>query len=317
MPRIFGLYCPCPCPYLYALLQDPFYYGYFRWKGVIYKGQHEPLISKEVFEKVQDTLHNRNTGKNVKHDYLFKGTIKCHDCGGTVTWEKHKSIVYGHCSAYRNCVKRPWYKEDNFTAAVQEQLDTLKIVQSRLAEWVTRALKHIHAEEISKHDGVIEGLRNQQNRLRQRKDMLLTMRLDNRISEQEYDTKAADFDQELKDIERAMSVQQRGERTYYELAEAILELSQRAGEIFAESKPAKQKRLLSLICQEIYVEDGKLHLNFTEEFRMLKELALQLNSSKEEKPVVSPIQIFELAKHGSNKEQNAPIEASCPTLLRR
>ena len=300
---------------IHSLLQDPFYYGDFRWKETIHNGQHEPLITKETYDKVQDTLHNRNTGKNFKHDYLFKGLVTCHECGGRVTWEKQKGIVYGHCSAYQNCVKRPWYKEDNFTAAVQEQLNTLKIAQPRLAEWVTKALKHVHAEEIGKQGKVIEGLRNHHNRLRQRKDMLYNDRLDSRISEQEYDSKASKIDKEQKGVERAMSVQQSGERTYYELAEAILELSQRASEIFVEAKPTKQKRLLSLICQEIYVEDGKLHLNFTEEFRMLKELALQLNSSKAEKPVVSPIQIFELAKCGSNKEQGAPIEASCPTLL--
>ena len=300
---------------VHKLLQDPFYHGDFRWKESIYKGQHQPLVTKEIFDKVQDTLHNRNTGKNFKHNYLFKGLIKCHDCGGTVTWEKQKNIVYGHCSVYRECVKRSWYKEETFITAVQEQLDTLKIVQPRLAKWVCKALKYVHADEVGKQDSVIEGLRNRQNRLRQAKSMLYDDRLAERISAEEYDTRVAQTDSDLKSIESAMAAQQRGERSYYELAETILELSQRASDIFATAKPDRQKRLLSLICQENYVENGKLHLKFTEEFRMLKELALQLNSSEIEKPIVSPIQIFELLKDGSSKRQKDPLRSSCSALL--
>jgi len=33
------------------LLKNPFYYGLFRFKGELYQGNHEPIISKQLFEK--------------------------------------------------------------------------------------------------------------------------------------------------------------------------------------------------------------------------------------------------------------------------
>ncbi|MFH1656937.1 MAG: recombinase family protein, partial [bacterium] len=41
---------------LHELLSDPFYYGKIRWKGQIYDGKQEPIISKELFDMVQEKL---------------------------------------------------------------------------------------------------------------------------------------------------------------------------------------------------------------------------------------------------------------------
>jgi hypothetical protein len=41
------------------MLSNPFYYGHFRYKGEIYQGIHEPLISKATFDKVAAVLNRR------------------------------------------------------------------------------------------------------------------------------------------------------------------------------------------------------------------------------------------------------------------
>jgi len=41
---------------IYAILKNPFYYGEFSFDGKKYKGNHEPLITKEIFDKVQYQL---------------------------------------------------------------------------------------------------------------------------------------------------------------------------------------------------------------------------------------------------------------------
>ena len=38
---------------LHDILKNPIYYGYFDWKGVLYAGAHEAVISKELYDKVQ------------------------------------------------------------------------------------------------------------------------------------------------------------------------------------------------------------------------------------------------------------------------
>ena len=37
------------------LLSNPIYYGDFRWKGILYRGKHEPLVSKELLGPPQNS----------------------------------------------------------------------------------------------------------------------------------------------------------------------------------------------------------------------------------------------------------------------
>ena len=36
---------------VHKILKNPIYYGAFRWAGKIYEGIHEPLISRELFDR--------------------------------------------------------------------------------------------------------------------------------------------------------------------------------------------------------------------------------------------------------------------------
>ncbi len=45
------------------LLSDPFYYGKICWNGEIYDGKQEPLIAKELFDRVQEVLKSKSTPK--------------------------------------------------------------------------------------------------------------------------------------------------------------------------------------------------------------------------------------------------------------
>ncbi|MCB9801666.1 MAG: recombinase family protein [Pseudomonadales bacterium] len=87
----------------HSLLRDPFYMGKIRWNDEIYEGKQEPLISKEVFDKVQKLLKSKTTPTYMKHSYLFKGLIRCATCKGLITWEFHSGHRYSHCNHYNEC----------------------------------------------------------------------------------------------------------------------------------------------------------------------------------------------------------------------
>ena len=41
------------------ILSNPFYCGLFRYAGELYEGKHPPLISKKLFDKVQEVMKTR------------------------------------------------------------------------------------------------------------------------------------------------------------------------------------------------------------------------------------------------------------------
>ena len=70
-----------------GILGNPVYCGYNQFMGEIYKGNHEPIISKEDFDKTQKELkiRQRTTAENVnprpfQSKYMLSGIVQCGYC---------------------------------------------------------------------------------------------------------------------------------------------------------------------------------------------------------------------------------------------
>jgi site-specific DNA recombinase len=94
---------PISCGNLYRLLINPFYYGVFEFpkkSGNWYQGKHESLISKELFDKVQDQL-KRDSIVRQSHEFAFTKLIVCGLCGSTFSAEeKYKQLKDGTVAKY-------------------------------------------------------------------------------------------------------------------------------------------------------------------------------------------------------------------------
>lgn len=73
---------PVSASQLSVILHDPYYTGVMPFKGELYPGRHHPLISKDLFLRVQDVLAERarrGQRDRVHHHYL-KGLLFCGRC---------------------------------------------------------------------------------------------------------------------------------------------------------------------------------------------------------------------------------------------
>jgi len=153
-----------PLSMIYRILKSPFYYGRFEYpenSGTWYTGAHEPLITKELFDKVQKKLMVPIKPKWGEKYFLFKEIFKCAYCGASVVCEekfkvqdngnKHKYIYY-HCSK-------------KLDSTCPEQYVTESILREELTNYVVFAeKKHLETinitPEIKKH---MEGFRRVKN----------------------------------------------------------------------------------------------------------------------------------------------------------
>ncbi|WP_433603564.1 recombinase family protein [Nocardia sp. CA-135953] len=105
---------PVPHKTWQRILRDPYYAGWVPYKGDVYPGRHEPIVSQELFEKVQDTL-DAKSGKGNRdriHMHYLKGMLFCGRCqhaGRTsrlvfsrVTSHTGKRYDYFICRAYQD-----------------------------------------------------------------------------------------------------------------------------------------------------------------------------------------------------------------------
>jgi hypothetical protein len=117
--------------YFDKILKNHFYLGYFLWQGVEYKGTHEPLVSGDLFNRVQDVFAGRNKPKHRKHAFAFAGLLKCAHDGCTVTAELQKSkYVYYRCSHGRGKCSLPYMREQEVSDRMGELLKDIYVPET-------------------------------------------------------------------------------------------------------------------------------------------------------------------------------------------
>ena len=63
------------------MLADVFYYGLFRYNGVMYEGKHTAIIDKQLFDKVQNVLTRRGrVQKQTTNPQPFNLLLTCENC---------------------------------------------------------------------------------------------------------------------------------------------------------------------------------------------------------------------------------------------
>lgn len=73
-----------------------------RW--IIVENTHQAIIDKNLFNEVQLLLEGKDTSKLTKHEYLFKGLLKCHHCGRRLQIVLKSSGKKNIKNPYINCV---------------------------------------------------------------------------------------------------------------------------------------------------------------------------------------------------------------------
>jgi site-specific DNA recombinase len=101
---------------LHNLLTNVVYTGHVIFEGKLCAGEHERIVSDDVFNRVQEQLNRngRRGGRNVANKYggLLKGLVKCGSCGVgmTHTYVRKKQTLYryyvcinAHQRGWSNC----------------------------------------------------------------------------------------------------------------------------------------------------------------------------------------------------------------------
>jgi DNA invertase Pin-like site-specific DNA recombinase len=101
---------PVPVSTVHAILRNRLFAGVFEWNGRLYPGTHEPLVSPELWERVQGVLDGRQANKHrrAKHNFAFSGLIACGHCGCSIVGEiKKQRYIYYHCTGYKGRCNEP------------------------------------------------------------------------------------------------------------------------------------------------------------------------------------------------------------------
>ncbi|KKQ77556.1 MAG: hypothetical protein A3A96_02310 [Candidatus Zambryskibacteria bacterium RIFCSPLOWO2_01_FULL_39_39] len=127
---------------VYRTLQNSFYYGPFEFpvkSGKWYQGKHEPLVSKELFDKVQEHL-KRDLKQHNNHEFAFTKIIVCGSCGSCISGqEKYKPLKDGTTARYiyygcgrtkdHNCKGNKYLREEELVNQLIPLIDKIEFNQ--------------------------------------------------------------------------------------------------------------------------------------------------------------------------------------------
>jgi len=150
---------------LYLILRNHFYYGTFQYpknSGDWYKGAHEPLISKALFDQVQEKIQVQNTrgGGIQAKEFAFTKLITCKLCGSGITADEkyktqkngniHRYVYYGYCKSNDRKCMSGYINEDDLIEQLAGLMDDIEFNEIGLRQKIK--------SEIERHKKFQSGL---------------------------------------------------------------------------------------------------------------------------------------------------------------
>lgn len=122
---------------IYKILDNTFYYGKFEYpkdSGQWYQGKHEPIITKELFDEVQQQLRGNELKTRRDKEFAFTKLMTCGLCGSGISAdEKYKKLKNGkfNTHVYYGCTKA---RDKNCKCGYLNEVDLIKQLQSLIGD---------------------------------------------------------------------------------------------------------------------------------------------------------------------------------------
>jgi DNA invertase Pin-like site-specific DNA recombinase len=250
----------------HQILRKRLYTGDFDWDGVTYQGTHEPLVTRESWERVQELLNARAESKTrkVKHDFAFAGLVQCGHCGCYLVGELKKGrYLYYHCTGNRGKCPEPYTRQEVLTGEFASVLGELVIPQPIL-EWLGDSVLESDRTEQATRERTIKQLEAAYDRLKTRIETTYLDKLDGRITAEFFDQRSAEWRREQEGLLRKIHDIQAAAPAPIEQAIDALRLTSQACQLFQQQPATEQRRLLQVLIQGAAWKDGALHAKLFE-----------------------------------------------------
>lgn len=254
------------------ILMNPFYYGEMRVKDKLYPHVYEPLISKELFDRCEAVRLGKSRQTATRYSekpFVFRGLVTCAVSGRTVTSDVKKGKhVYLICRDPADPSKKIYVPENEVLAQIEAVFRSIQVPEKLLVALLDH-MKVSHEAENQFHRDTIAGLRREYDQVRERLGILLDVRLDQSITQDEYDRKARELKERQTEIAIQIEQHQDGEITFRETLESLISLASRAAELFERSKIEQKRELIAFVFSNLQLRGKKLEYSMRSPFDLM------------------------------------------------
>ena len=184
------------------ILSNPFYVGLFRYAGEIHEGKHQPVVSKKIFDRVQEVLKERGKPqkKSNNEPKAFCGLLSCAECGMGITAEKQKGHIYYRCTKKRGGCSQPYVREEELNRQLSQLLQKFSL-KPDWAAGMRKMLEKDKAEAAQSTTTFVREAREKIHAIQTKLQRLLDGYLEQDIEREVYLTEKAKLLSEKKSLE--------------------------------------------------------------------------------------------------------------------
>ncbi len=265
--------------YLDKVLKDSFYYGMMTWnKGKsnekTYWHTYSHVIEKPLFDQVQKIKagFNKKPFKYAGKPYIYRGLLRCGHCGLAITPELHKGHVYYHCTQYNGKHGAEWLREEAITEEIGSVFKRLQ-VPKHILQQIVETLKATHENKTEFRVQQSNELSRDHETYTKRLEKIYMDRLDGRITDDDYDKYYQTFRDKISEIDTKLAILQEAEDNYYLSAKYLLEMANRAYDLFKSSEVEERRQLIKLALQNLRIEGKKVRYEAIKPFDSILHFA--------------------------------------------
>ena len=265
---------------IYDILTNPFYYGEMCIKGEFMPHTYPPIVSKELFDKVQETFiqkgnHNRSNSENqTKHTYAFRGLIRCKECGGLITPAtaiKKNGSKYSHlrCANYKNCCHQSAVMEYVIFEQLENEVLNKLSLPAKMQELLKEQIIHNLNDTATLNTTIKTNITKKINELKIKEDKLLDFYLESKLTQEVYEQKKATLDKEIKGLEDTKEKYKTFSNDTKEKIISIFSIAGNIADIFKKASPTRQNELLKMLLTDCKLDGKKLEYTLKKPFDKL------------------------------------------------
>jgi site-specific DNA recombinase len=261
---------------VHRMLRNPVYAGVVRWRGVDHEGQHTPLVTRTLFDKVQAVLDAHSTGgeRSWKHDHYLKGTLSCAGCGSRLYYVVAKGrFGYFRCvgrnTGRKRCSQRGYVPARELEREVEGLYADVRVPRA-LERRLERTLRAEVAERERHRAAATVFLGRRLRRLANERDKLLRAYYADAIDVETLKREQTRINAEVAEAEAQLAADGEKLNQAREVIDLALNLAKDCAASYRKARPEVRKMWNQAFFREIVVDDGNvIRIEYEEPFATL------------------------------------------------
>jgi site-specific DNA recombinase len=245
-----------------AILRSRYYIGCVYYRGAEYPGRHEPLVSQELFDRVQAVLalHNGPGERQRTHHHYLKGALYCARCGSRVSYMRvdGNGGQYGYFYCLGRHHKRTDCQQPYMLPALVETAVADYYQHVELGDDLVAGLKQRLADDLDHIRGRSrDTVRRQQarvDRLRAEEQKLLHLFYRDKITDELFEQEQTRIATELTDARRTLAAVQSQYAEGQRIVELALDLARDCQHAYQTADPPTRRLFNQVFFTKIFID---------------------------------------------------------------